>query len=175
MKRFSVAAADAYFTGVFGLERVDMSQRKTVVVKTPMAEQLAKLDAELDELERKLSDAAAAVPGTVKYDTGAVRSSDAEKYRYDLISHVGTRRLAETYAEGAAKYSDRNWEKGFPCSSVLNHAERHINLWKSGDTSEDHLAHAAWNLFALMHFEELRPDLVDLPTRPEFKVRGDSA
>lgn len=45
----------------------------------------------------------------------------------------------------------------------LNHAVRHLYLWLQGDTSEDHLAHAAWNIFAIMHFEEARPELIAKP------------
>lgn len=101
----------------------------------------------------------------VQYATGAVRSADAEATRYDLVSHVGMRRLAETCAEGAAKYGDRNWEKGMPVTVMLNHGLRHIFMYLAGDASEDHLAHAAWNLFGAMHMEELRPDLMDIPTR----------
>lgn len=102
---------------------------------------------------------------TITFETGAMRSGDAEGERYDLITPVGLRRLAETCADGASKYGDRNWEKGFPVSVLVNHALRHINLWLSGDDSEDHLAHAAWNLLGVMHFEELRPELIDLPSR----------
>ena len=104
--------------------------------------------------------------------TGAVRSSDADNERYDLISPIGMRRLAETYCEGARKYGDFNWEKGFPVSDILNHAIRHTYLYLSGDRSEDHLAHAAWGLFAAMHSEELWPDFnagklrVPLPLTP---------
>lgn len=101
----------------------------------------------------------------LKYATGAVRSADAEQTRFDLVSPVGLRRLAETCAEGAKKYGDRNWERGFPATSLVNHALRHVNLWLAGDALEDHLAHAAWNLLALMHFEERRPDLIDVPSR----------
>ncbi len=101
------------------------------------------------------------------YSTGAVRSADAEATRFDLVPQVGLRRLAETCAEGAAKYGDRNWEQGFPATSLLNHALRHVHLWLVGDDTEDHLAHAAWNLFALMHFEEEMPSMIDVPTRFE--------
>ena len=101
------------------------------------------------------------------FDSGAVRSRDADKERFDLIPQVGLRRLAETCAEGATKYGERNWEKGFPASSLLNHALRHLNHWLTGDNDEDHLAHAAWNLLALMHFEEENPELIDVPTRPK--------
>lgn len=101
----------------------------------------------------------------MEYETGAVRSDDAEDTRFDLIPQVGLRRLAETCAEGAKKYGERNWERGFPATSLVNHALRHLNLWLSGDASEDHLAHSSWNLLALMHFEEQRPELIDVPTR----------
>lgn len=91
--------------------------------------------------------------------TGAVRSTDALKSRYDLISPIGLRRVAETYAEGATKYGDFNWELGFPIGDILNHAIRHVYLYLSGDRSEDHLAHAGWNLMAAMHSEEKWPHL----------------
>ena len=91
---------------------------------------------------------------TVTFSTGAVRSSDRSKERYDLISPIGLRRLAQTCHEGAEKYSDYNWEKGMPISEMLNHGVAHIYAYLSGDRSEDHLAHAAWNMFGAMHSEE---------------------
>jgi len=106
-------------------------------------------------------------PTIIKFPTGAQRSGDAESQRYDLITPIGLRRLAETYAEGAAKYGERNWENGFPASVLMNHALRHLNLWLYGDDSEDHLAHAAWNLFAVMHFEESMPEMFDVPSRTD--------
>jgi hypothetical protein len=105
------------------------------------------------------------MPDIIKFPTGAQRSGDAESERYDLITPIGLRRLAETYAEGAARHGERNWELGMPASALINHAMRHINLWMDGDDSEDHLAHAAWNLLAAMHFEDTRPDLIDIRTR----------
>lgn len=107
------------------------------------------------------------------FDTGAVRSAivagDTEgrhPARFDLVSTVGLRRLAETYGEGAAKYGDNNWRRGMPASVLVNHALAHLVQILDGDTSEDHAAHAAWNLFALMEFQEKRPELIDLPARP---------
>jgi len=99
----------------------------------------------------------------VKFASGAVRGTDVDHVRYDLVTPIGLRRLAETYAEGAKKYAPRNWEKGIPASNLLNHLINHIERWRAGDRSEDHLAHAAWGLFALMHFEEVAPALIDLP------------
>lgn len=97
------------------------------------------------------------------FETGAVRSTDANGTRFDLISPVALQALAETYAEGAAKYGDNNWLQGIPTSDLLNHALRHLNMWQQGDTSEPHLAHAAWNILAMIHFEKTRPELVVRP------------
>jgi hypothetical protein len=99
------------------------------------------------------------------FTTGAVRGTDAENVRYDLITPIGLRRLAETCAEGAKKYGDHNWQKGIPASVMLNHAIRHIYLWLEGERSEDHLAHAAWNILGVCHFEEAMPAMIDVPAR----------
>ena len=107
-----------------------------------------------------------------QFPSGAVRSTDADNVRYDLITPIGLRRLAETYAEGARKYGDHNWLKGIPSNDLVNHAIRHIMLWQVGDTSEDHLAHAVWNLMALMHFEETRPDLIQRVYAPSADDSG---
>ena len=100
-----------------------------------------------------------------KFPSGAVRSNDAANVRFDLITPIGLRRLAETCAEGAKKYGAYNWEKGIPASEMLNHAIRHIYLWLEGDRGEDHLAHAAWNILGVCHFEETLPAMIDVPTR----------
>lgn len=116
------------------------------------------------------------------YDSGAERDS-LDEVRYDLISPIALRRLAATYAEGARKYSDHNWRKGFPVSSLLNHVLAHLNAYLAREDSpgislrgsvaemreqlaavgfpEDHLAHAAWGLFAIMEQEETHPELDD--------------
>ncbi len=101
------------------------------------------------------------------FATGAVRSRDADHVRFDLITPIGLRRLAETCAEGARKYGEHNWTKGIPASQMLNHAVRHIYLYLEGDTSEDHLAHAAWNILGVCHFEEVMPEMIDIPSRKQ--------
>jgi len=103
--------------------------------------------------------------GLTQFPTGAVRGNDAENVRFDLITPIGLRRLAETCAEGARKYGDHNWQKGIPASAMLNHAIRHIYLYLAGDRFEDHLAHAAWNILGVCHFEEAMPEMIDIPTR----------
>lgn len=96
-----------------------------------------------------------------QFATGAVRSKDADGERWDLIPVLGLLRVAQTCAEGAAKYGVGNWLKGIPVSDLLNHAIRHIYLYLAGDRSEDHLAHAAWNLLAACHMELTKPEMKD--------------
>ena len=99
--------------------------------------------------------------GKETFESGAVRSELVD-VRYDLISPFGLRRLAMTYAEGAKKYDDHNWRKGMPFSVLLNHVMEHLTLYSAGENGTDHLAHAAWGLFAMMEFEETMPDMTDL-------------
>lgn len=75
--------------------------------------------------------------------------------RYDSISPIALRRLAETHFEGDTVYGRGNWRKGLPISDTLNHAVKHIFEYFEGDQSEDHLAHAFWGLAAAMHYEEV--------------------
>lgn len=106
--------------------------------------------------ERRMKEQAG---GTVRFQTGAVRSSDAEATRYDLISPIGLEAVARACAEGAAKYGDFNWEAGMPVHDLLNHALRHVYRYLAGDRSEDHLGHAAWGMLAAIHSEAVWPEL----------------
>ena len=99
----------------------------------------------------------------VTFDSGAKREA-RRLPRYDLIPPDALGRLAMIYTEGAEKYGERNWEKGIPFSNLYNHAMEHIRRWLEGDNSEDQLAKAAWGLFAMMHFEQHRPELNDIQT-----------
>lgn len=96
-----------------------------------------------------------------EYDTGAVRSGDCEETRYDLITPIGLRALAQTYAEGMRKFGYCNWENGMPVTDLLNHAIAHIYKFLGGNRDEDHLAHAAWNLLGAIHSMEMWPHLND--------------
>ena len=98
----------------------------------------------------------------MQFATGAVRGRDAEAERWALIPALGLMRLARTCAEGAAKYGVGNWLRGIPVSDLVNHAIRHLYLYLAGDRSEDHLAHAAWNLLAACHMELVQPDMRDI-------------
>lgn len=96
-----------------------------------------------------------------EFSTGAVRSADRNDERWDLISPIGLRALAKTYAEGANKRGANNWENGMPAHDLLNHAIAHIYLFLGGDRTEDHLGHAAWNVLGAIHSLEVWPHLND--------------
>jgi len=92
-----------------------------------------------------------------KYDSfegGAVRDAGEGKGRFDLIPYWGLFRLARHYENGCKKYEENNWKKGIPQSRYFSSAIRHLYRYWAGDRSEDHLAAAAWNIFALIDQEE---------------------
>lgn len=93
------------------------------------------------------------------HPTGAKRGTDLKNQKYFLMSPVAIRRYAEVMAEGAGKYGNYNWEKGFPISDLLDHALAHIFNFLDGDRSEDHLGHALWNICGAVHSEERWPEL----------------
>lgn len=88
--------------------------------------------------------------------------------RFDLVPVGPLTALAEHYGRGAAKYEDRNWEKGTDWS--LNYAAmlRHATQWWGGEdvdpeTGSHHLAAVAWHAFALLEFASTHPELDDRP------------
>lgn len=93
-----------------------------------------------------------------EFPTGAVRDT-GDKPRVDLVSPFFLERLGEWLRIGAKKYGERNWEKGMPISRFLASLERHLTAYKqamyTGESIEDHLAAVAFNLMAIIHFEEL--------------------
>lgn len=98
-----------------------------------------------------------------QYDTGAVRDTAEGKGAYWLIPDEFVDRLAKVYERGAGKYTPRNWEQGIPFSRLFDSALRHMHQAKRGLRDEDHLGHAAFNIAALITFEERgRGDLDDL-------------
>jgi hypothetical protein len=107
--------------------------------------------------------------GKVVFESGATRNAgvigdDGDiPLRYDLMldNTQALKRIARTYGEGSLKYPPRNWMLGFPESSLLNHVTSHLIAHREGDQSEDHLAHACWNLMTLMWVQDEMPHLLD--------------
>jgi hypothetical protein len=99
-----------------------------------------------------------------EFDTGARRDTQEGKPRFGLIPPYPLYRLAMHYTNGADKYGENNWTKGIPCSRTWESLERHVQAFKDGDDSEDHLAAIAWNAFALMWYIKRMPEMNDLAT-----------
>lgn len=104
-----------------------------------------------------------------KFTSGAVRDRGGRKPRPDLISPHAQMREGMINTLGGEKYGLRNYEKGMPISECLASCQRHIEQYKRGDTDEDHLAQARWNLGAIIHYEEeikagrMDPAIDDMP------------
>lgn len=103
------------------------------------------------------------------FETGSRRDDATGKGRYDLLPIEGIHRLAQMYERGAAKYDDRNWEKGQPLSVFANSMLRHAFQAAAGMEDEDHLAAVAWNALGLLTIQDrirrglLPAELDDLP------------
>ena len=109
-----------------------------------------------------------------EFDTGSRRDTRDGKGRFDLIPPIALRRLAGLYERGAAKYGDRNWEKGQPVMRYVDSALRHLNEFAAGEPTEDHAIAVAWNAFAIVTTLELiaAGDLpAELDDRPQAERR----
>jgi hypothetical protein len=73
------------------------------------------------------------------YHTGAIRSAEAGKGRFDLVPFEAVQSLARRLEYGVAQgYPERNWEKGMPLSRILSSMRRH-SMQVGYDFTEDHL------------------------------------
>ena len=100
-----------------------------------------------------------------EYETGAVREDKTGKGRCDLLPMCALIRLSKHYESGSKDHGERNWEKGLPMHSFLDSAIRHLFKYMDGQTDEDHLCAAAWNILGAMWTEEKKPEMQDIPTR----------
>lgn len=108
-----------------------------------------------EKFDEYVSEVNSTNPDLRLFPSGATRSNDAESERYDLCPPLWAKADATIMAEGAITHGDDNWKKGIPIHVCLNHLERHLNLYKNGDKSEDHLAKVRVNAGFIMYFEEL--------------------
>ena len=103
------------------------------------------------------------------FDTGAVRDSDEDKIKPELISPFAMERLADWLSAGAKKYTPRNWEKGISVERCFASMYRHLLKFQMCEHDEDHLAAIFCNCMMILDFEEkikrglLPPSLLDMP------------
>lgn len=67
------------------------------------------------------------------------------------------------YADGAKKYSERNWEKGINLHCYIDSGVRHYLKWLRGDKDEPHDRAFVWNMLGALWTQKHKPDLIDLP------------
>lgn len=109
--------------------------------------------------------------------TGGEKGSKPQ--RFDLIPARGIWLVAELFGKGAAKYDERNWERGYPWSLSFAAAQRHMWKFWAGEDYDAHdetcaegctvhtgLPHpicAIFHMLALVEFLSTHPELDDRP------------
>ena len=73
---------------------------------------------------------------------------DKQKLPYHLVPWDAVDEVVDVLRIGAAKYAERNWEKGMDWSRMFSAACRHLKAFWLGEdcdpeTGKSHLAHAA--------------------------------
>lgn len=110
-----------------------------------------------------------------EFETGAVRDTAEKKPRPDLISPYADEREGVWMERGAAKYAERNWEKGIPISRCVASLRRHFMAYMMGKTDEDHMAAVRTNASFILHYEhEIAAGRlpISLDDMPKYEQRG---
>ena len=98
-----------------------------------------------------------------EFATGAQRDMHAGKGRFDLLPWNGIHEVAVHCEEGARKYGERNVDKGIPQHSFIDSAMRHLSKYIRGETDENHLRAAAWNVLWALDQHTTHPEMLDFP------------
>lgn len=96
-------------------------------------------------------------------NTGFVRDVQEGKGRMDLLPWYAIMDLSKHCEAGAAKYGERNIDKGAPLRSLLSSGGRHLAKYIQGEDDEDHLVAACWNLMWALQQRTTHPELNDMP------------
>ena len=114
-----------------------------------------------------------------EFSTGAKRQNADSKPRPGLFPGDAYLAISQHFADGAAVYDDRNWERGLPLNSIIDSLERHIAQEKMGMTDESHDLALAWNAVVYLATKLrikagiLPPELDDMPKYNKVEVDGD--
>jgi len=100
------------------------------------------------------------------------RKFDGGKPRFELIPATPLFELARVFTLGAAKYGDRNWERGLAFGRLFSAMMRHAWAWWRGERldpedGQHHLSAVAWAALCLMELEQTRPEFDDRPEAPD--------
>jgi hypothetical protein len=96
------------------------------------------------------------------------RKDDGAKVRTDLLPPDVLLAIAAVLTVGAAKYGDRNWERGMAWSRCYGAALRHLFAWWQGEVADpetglSHLAHTACCILFLLAYESRQVGTDDRP------------
>jgi len=77
--------------------------------------------------------------------------------RFALVPFDALWAIAEHFGRGAAKYADRNWERGYPWDWSADALQRHFAAWWQGEdvdaeTGSLHITAVAWHALVLVTF-----------------------
>ena len=83
---------------------------------------------------------------------------DDNKLRWHLMPFDALIQIQQVLDDGADKYGERNWEKGFNYQRLFSATMRHLLAWIRGvdndlESGHPHLAHATANLLFLLAFQ----------------------
>ena len=93
----------------------------------------------------------------VNEKTGGAKGQKME--RFDLIPVAPLTEVARLYGEGAKKYDEHNWARGYDWNLSYAALMRHLTQFWAGESIDEesgchHLASVVFHSFALMYFEE---------------------
>ena len=97
-----------------------------------------------------------------EFPSGAVRDMHSGKGRMDLLPWNAVIEVSKHCENGAVKYGEHNVDRGIPWHSLADSGSRHLAKWIAGQTDEDHLVAACWNLLWLLEERITHPELNDM-------------
>jgi len=100
-----------------------------------------------------------------EFDNGFVRDMSEGKGRMDLLPWAAIVELSKHGENGAVKYGERNIDKGAPINCMLDSAFRHLAKYMEGETDENHLVSAMWNIAWAVQFETTKSEMQNIPNR----------
>lgn len=109
------------------------------------------------------------LPGEIRVVNETTGGEKGQKLaRFDLLPAGPLQAVAEHFGRGAAKYEDRNWERGYDWSLSFGALQRHAWAFWGGEdidaeTGSPHLAAVAFHALALLEFATTHPELDDRP------------
>ena len=77
--------------------------------------------------------------------------------------------VAKHFEDGAVKYGDNNWQKGIYLHCYIDSAVRHYCKYRRGDKDEPHERAFLWNILCAIWTHKNKPEMIDIPGKPERK------